>query len=80
MKYKVACRYVLEDEWSNVTHRLVYKSMGLPTIQWMEDNVGEQYIDWKCFCHKDCRIHIEFKEEDKMVLFLLKCGDHIEQV
>ncbi len=77
MKYKVSCKYRLADEG----RRYLYKSNDLPTGQWMEDNIGKNLIDWICYSATHThRVIIEFKDEDKMILFILKCGDNIEQV
>lgn len=81
MKYKLTCKYRIADEGS----KYFYKSNELPTCQWMEDNIGKDEIDWRCYVHGprknlSSKLIIEFKDEDKMVMFILKCGDNIEQM
>lgn len=52
-----------------------YLAIGLPSIQWMEDNIGKHLVDWRCYVEKPNKIVVTFKDEDKKVLFILLCGD-----
>ena len=89
MKYKVKCK----DPELAPNSQFVYKSLGLPSARWMEDNIGEHLIDWRCYVNAHrydytskglkfvhSKTIIEFKDEDKLVMFLLKCGDKLEQM
>lgn len=85
MKHKLFCKYRIAGNGA----QYFYKSNELPTCQWMEDNIGKDLIDWRCYIKNDTsptmkfessKLIIEFKDEDKMVLFILKCGDNIEQM
>ena len=79
MKYKLGCKYKYTTDQFNHS---VYKSNDLPSFNWMEDNIGEHYVDWICYIdnQKQHKVVVEFKDEEKMVMFILRCGDNIEQM
>ena len=88
MKYKLAFDRN-KSKWGNlgVDDNLKPTSCNtpLPSKQWMENNIGDELVDWKCYVetakydhdgnrYRSKKIVIEFKEEDKMVMFILRCG------